>query len=148
MTFVQLTLVPNVLPGALTQLGAVGRLEAGSVVFTEPFTFTVLALVSVVFWRAATGRLVADIDRAVAAIKAVVLTSEAVAVGSCEALWASAGRGTCVRGGAGASVLAVVPALVDLTSLSGVAGLAATLGHLTGVEETAPPIQTLNIAGA
>lgn len=53
-----------------------------------------------------------------------------------------------MRGGAGASVLAVVPALVDLTSLSSVARLAATLGHLTGVEEAAPSVLTLDIAGA
>lgn len=57
-------------------------------------TLTVLALVSLVVWRAAAGRLVADVDRAVAAIQAVVLTSVAVAVGSCEALQASAGWST------------------------------------------------------
>lgn len=55
---------------------------------------------------------------------------------------------TCMRSSAGASVLAVVPALVDLTSLSSVAGLTATLGHLTGVEEAAPTVLTLNIAGS
>lgn len=54
---------------------------------------------------------------------------------------------TCMRSSACASILAVVPALVDLTSLSCVAGLAATLGHLTGVEEAAPAVLTLNIAG-
>lgn len=54
---------------------------------------------------------------------------------------------TCMRSSAGASVLAVVPALVDLTSLSSVAGLAATFGHLTGIKEAAPTIPTLNITG-
>ena len=52
-----------------------------------------------------------------------------------------------MRGSAGATVLAVIPALVDFTSFSGVTRLAATLGHLTGVEEAAPAILTLNIAG-
>lgn len=54
---------------------------------------------------------------------------------------------TCMRSSAGASILAVVPALVDLTSFSSVAGLAATLGHLTGVEEAASTVLTLNITG-
>lgn len=52
-----------------------------------------------------------------------------------------------MRSSACASVLAVVPALVDLTSLSSVARLAATLSHLTGIEEAAPAVLTLNIAG-
>ncbi len=51
-----------------------------------------------------------------------------------------------MRSSACAAVLAVVPALVDLASLAGVAGLAATLGHLTGVEEAAPAVLTLNFA--
>ncbi len=54
---------------------------------------------------------------------------------------------TCTRSSACASVLAVVSALVDLTSLTGVARLAATLGHLTGVEEAASTVLTLKIAG-
>ena len=53
---------------------------------------------------------------------------------------------TCFRSTAFASVLAVVPTLVDLTSLSGVAGLAATLGHLAGIEEAAATVLTRNIA--
>lgn len=55
---------------------------------------TVLALVSLVLWRAAAGRLVAHVDRAVASVQAVVLTSVAVTVGPCKALWTSAGWGT------------------------------------------------------
>lgn len=51
-----------------------------------------------------------------------------------------------MRSSAGASILAVVPALVDFTSLSYVAGLASTLGHLTAVEEATPAVLTLNIA--
>lgn len=52
-----------------------------------------------------------------------------------------------MRSSAGASILAVVPALVNLTSLPRVAWLAATLCHLTGIEETAPAVLTLNITG-
>lgn len=48
-----------------------------------------------------------------------------------------------MRSGARAAVLAVVPALIDLASLPGVAGLAAALGHLAGVEEAAAAVQTL-----
>ena len=53
-----------------------------------------------------------------------------------------------MRGGAGASVLAVVPTLVDLAALSPVAGLAAALGLLVGVEEAAAAVLTLDGAGA
>ena len=52
-----------------------------------------------------------------------------------------------MRGGAGASVLAVVPTLVDLTALPSVAGLAAALGLLVGVEEAAASVLTLDGAG-
>ena len=52
-----------------------------------------------------------------------------------------------MRSRARSPVLAVVPTLVDLTSLSLVAGLAATLGHLTGIEIAAPAVLTLNITG-
>lgn len=55
---------------------------------------------------------------------------------------------TCGGGRAGASVLAVVSALVDLASISPVVGLAAALGLLVGVQETAPAVQTLDQAGA
>ncbi len=55
---------------------------------------TVLALVSSVLRRAATGRLVAHIDRAVASVQTVVLTGVAVTGGPCEALWTSAGWST------------------------------------------------------
>lgn len=54
---------------------------------------------------------------------------------------------TCMRRSTCASVLAVVSALVNLASLPSVARLAATLGHLTGIEEAAPAILTLNITG-
>lgn len=54
---------------------------------------------------------------------------------------------TGVRSGACASVLAVVSALVDLASLSGVARLTATLGDQAGVEEAAPAVLARNIAG-
>ena len=50
-------------------------------------------------------------------------------------------------GGAGASVLAVVSTVVGLTVLSTVAGLAAALGLLPGVEEAAAAVQTLDGAG-
>lgn len=59
---------------------------------------TVLALVSPVLWWAATGWLVAQVDRAVPSIQAGVLTSMAVAGGPCEALRASAGWSTYNRG--------------------------------------------------
>lgn len=53
------------------------------------------------------------------------------------------------RGGrAGASILAVIPALVNLTSLPAVVGLAAALGLLVGVQEAAAAVQTLDLAGA
>lgn len=55
---------------------------------------TVLALVSLVLIWAATGGLVAHVDRAVASVQAVVLTSVAVTVVPCEALWTSAGWST------------------------------------------------------
>lgn len=61
---------------------------------------------------------------------------------------AGGGVCTCVRGGAGASVLAEVPALVDLTPLTGVAGLAAALGHLPGVEEAAAAVLALDVTGS
>lgn len=51
-----------------------------------------------------------------------------------------------MRSSAGASVLTVVPALIDFTSLAYVAGLAATLCHLMVVEEAAPTVLTLDIA--
>lgn len=54
---------------------------------------------------------------------------------------------TCMRGSARASILTVVPALVDLAPLPGVARLAATLGHLASIEEAAPAVQTLDITG-
>ncbi|PWA28702.1 hypothetical protein CCH79_00014873 [Gambusia affinis] len=41
----------------------------------------------------------------------------------------------------------VVPALVGLTPHSNIAGLAATLLHLIGIEEAAPAVQTLDTAG-
>jgi len=56
---------------------------------------TVLALVSLVLWQTAAGWLVAQVDRAVAFIQAVVLTSVAVTIGPREASWASAGLGPC-----------------------------------------------------
>lgn len=56
---------------------------------------TVLARVALVLWQTAAGWLVARVDRAVAFIQAVVLTSGAVTVGPCEAFWASTGWGTC-----------------------------------------------------
>ena len=58
------------------------------------FPLTVLALVSLVLIWAATGRLVAHVDRAVASVQAVILTSVAVTVGPCEALRTSAGWST------------------------------------------------------
>ena len=67
---------------------------------------------------------------------------------------AAVGRGnrrgslTCRGGRAGAPVLAVVPALFDLTRLPAVVGLAATFGLLAGIEEAAAPIQTLHCAGS
>lgn len=59
---------------------------------------TVLALVSLILRRAATGWLVAPVDRAVSSIQAVVLTGVAVTVGPCEAHWASAGWSTWDNG--------------------------------------------------
>lgn len=60
------------------------------------------------------------------------------------------GRGwrTCWGGGAGAPVLAVVPALVDLAGVPAVVGLASAFGLLVGVEEAAAPVQTLHRAGS
>lgn len=52
-----------------------------------------------------------------------------------------------MRSSARASVLTVVPALVDLAPLPDVAGLAATLGHLASVQEAAPAVQTLDVTG-
>lgn len=53
------------------------------------------------------------------------------------------------RGGrAGASILAVIPALVDLAALAGVVGLAAALGLFVGIQEAAATMQTLDLAGA
>lgn len=54
---------------------------------------------------------------------------------------------TCMRSSARASILTVVPALVDLAPLPDVARLAATLGHLVSIEEAAPAVQTLDITG-
>lgn len=54
---------------------------------------------------------------------------------------------TCRGGCAGASILAVVPALVNLTSVSSVIRLATTLGLLVGIQETAATVQTLDQAG-
>lgn len=53
------------------------------------------------------------------------------------------------RGGrAGASILAVIPALVNLTALPAVVGLAAALGLLVGIQEATAAVQTLDLAGA
>lgn len=57
-------------------------------------SLTVLALVSLVLRRAAAGRLVAHVDRAVASVQTVVLASVAFTGGPCEAFWASAGWNT------------------------------------------------------
>lgn len=53
------------------------------------------------------------------------------------------------RGGrAGASILAVIPALVNLTALPAVVGLATALGLLVGIQEATAAVQTLDLAGA
>lgn len=53
------------------------------------------------------------------------------------------------RGGrAGASILAVIPALVNLTALPAVVGLAAALGLLVGIQEATAAVQALDLAGA
>lgn len=53
------------------------------------------------------------------------------------------------RGGrAGASILAVIPALVNLTAFPTVVGLATALGLLVGIQEATAAVQTLDLAGA
>lgn len=53
------------------------------------------------------------------------------------------------RGGrAGASILAVIPALVDLTAIAAIVGLAAALWLLVGIQEATAAVQTLDLAGA
>lgn len=53
------------------------------------------------------------------------------------------------RGGrAGASILAVIPALVDLTAFAAVVGLAAALWLLVGIQEATATVQTLDLARA
>ncbi len=52
-------------------------------------------------------------------------------------------RGRC----ACSSILAVVPALVNLTTISSIIRLAATLGLLVGIQETAAAVHTLDQAG-
>lgn len=52
-------------------------------------------------------------------------------------------RGRC----ACASVPAVISALVNITSVSSIVGLTATLGLLVGVQETAATVHTLDQAG-
>lgn len=123
-------------------------MEACSTVFTEALTFTVLAHISqVVGWTAA-GWLVAHVDGAVSLVEAVILTSVTVTSGSSETLLASAGWSTCMRGHACASILTVIPAVVDLTPLPGVAGLTPALGDLSGVQEAAATVQTLDVTWA
>lgn len=60
-------------------------------VLSKALPLTVLALVSLVLWRTATGWLVAHVDRAVASVQAVVLTNVASALRPGEALGAPAG---------------------------------------------------------
>lgn len=53
------------------------------------------------------------------------------------------------RGGrAGASILAVIPTLVDFTAFAAVVGLAAALWLLVGIQEATATVQTLDLAGA
>lgn len=53
------------------------------------------------------------------------------------------------RGGrAGASILAVIPALVDLTAFATVVGLAAALWLFVGIQEATATVQTLDLTGA
>lgn len=120
-------------------------MQARPAVLTKALAFTVLANVSQVVWRTAAGWLVAHVDCAVAPIETVILTSVPITSGSSETLLASAGWSACVRGRARASVLTVIPAVVDLTALPGVAGLAAALCNLSGVQETATTIQALDV---
>lgn len=144
-TFVELTLTSDELTGAAANLRPIRGLKASPAVFTEALTFTVLAHVSQVVWWTAAGRLVADVNCAVATVEAVILTSLTITCGSSETLLASAGWSACMRGRARSSILTVVPAVVDLTSLAGVAGLTATLGHLSGIQEAATTVQTLDV---
>lgn len=51
-------------------------------------------------------------------------------------------------GGAGAPVATVLPALVQLTLVARVAGLAAALGLPPSVEEAAAPVEALQVTGA
>lgn len=123
-------------------------MEACSTVLTEVLTFTVLAHISQVVWWAAAGWLVAHVDSAVAAVEAVILTSVTITSRSSKTLLAPAGWGTCMRGHACASILTVIPAVVDLTSLPGVAGLAPALGDLSGIQEAATAVHTLDVTWA
>lgn len=144
-TFVELTLASDELTGAATNLCTIRYLKACSTVFTETLTFTVLAHVSQVVWRAAAGWLVSPVHCAVSSIEAVILTNLTITSWSSETFLASASWIACMRGRACASILTVVPAMVDLTALAGVAGLAATLSDLSGIQEAAPTIQTLDV---
>lgn len=133
------------LTGAATNLCTIRGLKAGPAVFTETLAFTVLAHVSQVVWRAAAGWLVSPVHCAVSSVETVILTSVTITSGSSETFLASASWIACMRGRARASILTVVPAMVDLASLAGVAGLAATLGDLAGIQEAAPTVQTLDV---
>lgn len=111
------------------------------------FTASVLALVAQEGKGAAAGWLVSGADGTIASIFAVILTGVQVTVWPCEACRASTGRRTCRGRCACASIPAVVPAQVNVTPISTIIRLAATLGLLVGIQETAAAVHTLDQAG-
>lgn len=108
----------------------------------------VLAAISQEAGKAPALGLVALVDSAGAVVGAVARTHLLGAFGAREACGAPA-RGHARGGGsAGAPVATVLPALVQLTLVAGVAGLAAALGLPPGVEEAAATIEALQVTGS
>lgn len=140
---VHLTLGSLKVDRAATLSGAVGRHLTGAEVLTVARALPVLAAVTQEARETSALGLVALVDGAGAVVGTVTRTHLLGAFGAREACGAPA-RGHARRGSrTGTAVLAVFPALVQLTLVPGVAGLAAALGLPPGVEEAAAAIEAL-----
>lgn len=128
--------------------GAVGSHLARAEVLAVARALPVLAAVTQEAWQASALGLVALVDSAGAVVGTVARTHLLGAFGAREACGAPA-RGHARGGGStGASVATVLPALVQLTLVARVAGLAPALGLPACIEEAAATIEALKVAGS
>lgn len=142
-TLVHLTPGPLKVGGAAALAGAIGSHLARAEVLTVARALSVLAAVPQEAGQASALGLVALVDRAGAVVGTVACTHLLGAFGAREACGAPARGHARGRGSAGAPVATVLPALVQLTLVACVAGLASTLRLPPCVEEAAAAVETL-----